>query len=155
NFLLPPVLKRISIVHYLESLCPVPLSKGPLALLSDAPSPWLAVPGLLLLVAALLAFAAWKVRRLGGGYEGEGRTGRWTKPYTSGRAKPDPTSRGSERCLTRSRSPWTSSAPSSEMAASGGSPAARRWTSTRRDGARRMRSAASKRRSPSGSRAVW
>jgi ABC-type transport system involved in multi-copper enzyme maturation permease subunit len=71
NFLLPPVLKRISIVHYLESLCPVPLSKGPLALLADAPSPWLAIPGLLLLTTALLAFAAWKVRRMEVRYEEE------------------------------------------------------------------------------------
>jgi len=71
NFLLPPVLKRISIVHYLESLCPVPLSKGPLALLADAPSPWLAIPGLLLLVAVLLAFAAWKVQRMEVRYEEE------------------------------------------------------------------------------------
>jgi len=71
NFLLPPVLKRISIIHYLESLCPVPLSQGPLALLADAPSPWLAIPGLLLLVAALLAFAAWKVRRMEVRYEEE------------------------------------------------------------------------------------
>lgn len=71
NFLLPPGLKRISIVHYLESLCPVPLSKGPLALLADAPSPWLAIPGLLLLTTALLAFAAWKVRRMEVRYEEE------------------------------------------------------------------------------------
>jgi len=71
NFLLPPVLKRISIVHYLESLCPVPLSKGPLALLSDAPSPWLAIPGLLLVTTALLGFAAWKVRRMEVRYEEE------------------------------------------------------------------------------------
>jgi ABC-type transport system involved in multi-copper enzyme maturation permease subunit len=71
NFLLPPVLKRISIVHYLESLCPVPLSKGPLALLADAPSPWLAIPGLLLLTTVLLAFAAWKVRRMEVRYEEE------------------------------------------------------------------------------------
>jgi hypothetical protein len=71
NFLLPPVLKRISIVHYLEALCPVPLSKGPLALLSDAPSPWLAIPGLLLVTTALLAFAAWKVRRMEVRYEEE------------------------------------------------------------------------------------
>ncbi len=71
NFLLPPVLKRLSIVHYLESLCPVPLSKGPLALLADAPNPWLAIPGLLLLTAALLAFAMWKVRRMEVRYEEE------------------------------------------------------------------------------------
>ncbi len=71
NFLLPPILKRISIVHYLEPLCPVPVPKGPLAVLSDAPNPYIAVPGLLLLTAALLAFAAWKVRRMEIRYEEE------------------------------------------------------------------------------------
>jgi hypothetical protein len=71
NFLLPPGLKRISIVHYLESLCPVSIPQGPLAVLADAPPPWLAIPGLLLLTGALLAFAAWKVRRMEVRYEEE------------------------------------------------------------------------------------
>ena len=69
NFLLPPVLKKISIIYYLQSLCPVPLSAGPLALLADAPSPWLAVPGLFLLTALLLALSAYKIRRMEISYE--------------------------------------------------------------------------------------
>ena len=47
HFLLPPLLKKISVIHYLQSLCPVPVSEGPLAMLSDAPSPWVAILGLL------------------------------------------------------------------------------------------------------------
>ena len=31
NFLLPPVLKKISVIHYLNSLVPVPVSEGPFA----------------------------------------------------------------------------------------------------------------------------
>jgi ABC-type transport system involved in multi-copper enzyme maturation permease subunit len=69
NFLLPPFLKKISIIYYLQGLSPVPLSEGPFAILADAPSPWLAVPGLLLLTALLLALSSWKVRRLEISYE--------------------------------------------------------------------------------------
>jgi ABC-type transport system involved in multi-copper enzyme maturation permease subunit len=69
NFLLPPLLKKISMIHYLESLCPVPISLGPFALPADAPSPWLAVPGIFLLTAALLAISGWKVRRMEISYE--------------------------------------------------------------------------------------
>ena len=38
NFLLPPALKRISVVHYLHALQPVPPPEGTLALLADPPS---------------------------------------------------------------------------------------------------------------------
>jgi ABC-type transport system involved in multi-copper enzyme maturation permease subunit len=71
HFLLPPLLKKVTVYHYLQSLCPVPVSEGPLALLADAPSPWLAIPGLLLLAAALVALAVWKVRRMEISYEEE------------------------------------------------------------------------------------
>jgi ABC-type transport system involved in multi-copper enzyme maturation permease subunit len=61
-FLLPPLLKKVSVYHYLQSLCPIPISEGPLALLADAPSPWVAIPGLLILALALIALSAWKIR---------------------------------------------------------------------------------------------
>jgi ABC-type transport system involved in multi-copper enzyme maturation permease subunit len=61
-FLLPPMLKKVSVFHYLQSLCPIPISEGPLALLADAPSPWVAIPGLLILALALIALSAWKIR---------------------------------------------------------------------------------------------
>lgn len=62
HFLLPPLLKKASVIHYLQSLCPVPVSEGPLALLADAPPPWIAVSGLLLLAAVLVAVSAWRIR---------------------------------------------------------------------------------------------
>jgi ABC-type transport system involved in multi-copper enzyme maturation permease subunit len=62
HFLLPPLLKKASVIHYLQSLCPVPVSEGPLAMLADAPSPWVAIPGLLVLAAVLVAVSAWKIR---------------------------------------------------------------------------------------------
>jgi hypothetical protein len=71
NFLLPPLLKRFSVIYWLQDLCPVPVSHGPLAVIADPPSPWLAIPGVLLLSAALLALSAWKVRRMEVKYEDE------------------------------------------------------------------------------------
>jgi ABC-type transport system involved in multi-copper enzyme maturation permease subunit len=64
HFLLPPLLKEMSVIHYLQSLCPVPVSEGPLATLSDAPAPWVSVIGLLALALVLIAVSAWKIRRM-------------------------------------------------------------------------------------------
>jgi ABC-type transport system involved in multi-copper enzyme maturation permease subunit len=69
NFLLPPFLKKISMIHYLESLCPVPVPLGPFAIPADATSPWLAIPGIFLLTAVLLAISGWKIRKLEISYE--------------------------------------------------------------------------------------
>src|SRR6185295_10322779 len=38
EFLLPPLLKQVSVVHYLKALTPVPIAEGPFALLAD-PTP--------------------------------------------------------------------------------------------------------------------
>jgi ABC-type transport system involved in multi-copper enzyme maturation permease subunit len=62
HFLLPPLLKEMSVIHYLQSLCPVPVSEGPLAMLSDAPAPWVSIVGLLALALVLVAVSAWKIR---------------------------------------------------------------------------------------------
>lgn len=63
NFLLPPVLKKISIIHYLHTLAPVPMNEGPLATLVEATSPWIAVPSLIIFTAIVLAMAAVKIRK--------------------------------------------------------------------------------------------
>jgi ABC-type transport system involved in multi-copper enzyme maturation permease subunit len=64
NFLLPPALKKISVIHYLQSLCPVPVPHGPFALPSEPTPALLAIAGLLVLAAALLLFAGRRARRL-------------------------------------------------------------------------------------------
>ena len=69
NFLMPPLLKKASVIHYLVSLCPVPISQGPLAVLAEPTSPWLAVPGLAAVTAVLLAVSAYRVRRMEISYE--------------------------------------------------------------------------------------
>jgi ABC-type transport system involved in multi-copper enzyme maturation permease subunit len=71
NFLLPPVLKKISVIHYLQSLCPVPLPSGPFALPSEPTPAPIAIGGLLLVIAALLFLAARSARKLQVLYAGE------------------------------------------------------------------------------------
>lgn len=63
NFLLPPLLKKFSVIYYLASLCPVRISEGPIALVADPASVWVAVPGLFILAAAVLWIAALRMRR--------------------------------------------------------------------------------------------
>jgi ABC-type transport system involved in multi-copper enzyme maturation permease subunit len=62
HFLLPPLLKQFSVIHYLQSLCPVKISEGPIAVLSDAPAPWVSVLGLLVLAVVLVAVSGWRIR---------------------------------------------------------------------------------------------
>jgi len=64
NSLLPSLLQKVSIIYYLNALSPIPVSVGPLALIGDPISPWVAVPGLLALCAALLGASALIVRRM-------------------------------------------------------------------------------------------
>ena len=71
NFLLPPNLKRISVVHYLQSLCPVPVSEGPLALPAEPVPAWIAIAVLLALSAALVALGARRAGRIEIAYAGD------------------------------------------------------------------------------------
>ena len=64
NFLLPPMLKKISVVHYLKGLYPVTMSEGPFAVVSDPPPVILSVIGLLAFTAVALVIANLVVRRM-------------------------------------------------------------------------------------------
>ena len=71
NFLLPPVLKKISVIHYLHSLAPVPVPEGPFAMVAEPTPAYLSVPGLLLMTAVVLALASFQIRRMEIKYGGE------------------------------------------------------------------------------------
>ena len=64
NFLLPPLLKKISVVHYLKSLMPIPLPEGPFAVVAEPTPAWLAIPGLILVTIIVLVISGYRIRRM-------------------------------------------------------------------------------------------
>ena len=64
NFLLPPLLKKISVIHYLKSLTPVPLSEGPFAVVAEPTPAWLAIPGLVLVTVVVLIISGYRIRKM-------------------------------------------------------------------------------------------
>jgi len=64
NFLLPPLLKKISVIHYLNSLVPVPISQGPFAVVAEPTPALIAVPSMLIVTSLVLVLAAYRIRHL-------------------------------------------------------------------------------------------
>lgn len=64
NFLLPALLKKLSVIHYLKSLLPVPVSDGTFALPVDPTPAWISVTGLLVFSAVLLLLSGWRIQRM-------------------------------------------------------------------------------------------
>ncbi|MEO5936819.1 MAG: ABC transporter permease [Terriglobales bacterium] len=75
NGVFPPLVQKASITFYLKNLAPVELpTEGILALFTVVAEPvpmWLAIPGLGLVVAAMLAFACWRIHSLEISYSAE------------------------------------------------------------------------------------
>ncbi|HKP69082.1 MAG TPA: ABC transporter permease [Pyrinomonadaceae bacterium] len=71
NFLLPPLLKKISVIHYLNSLVPVRMSEGPFAVLVEPTPAWISVPSLIVFTAVVLFLAVRNIRRMEISYAGE------------------------------------------------------------------------------------
>ncbi len=71
NFLLPPFLKKISVIHYLTSLVPVPMSEGPFAVLVEPTPAWISVPSLLIFTGLVLFLASLHIRRMEINYAGD------------------------------------------------------------------------------------
>lgn len=71
NFLLPPFLKKGSVIHYLTSLVPVSMSEGPFAVLVEPTPAWISVPSLVLFTGVVLFLASLYIRRMEISYAGE------------------------------------------------------------------------------------
>ncbi len=71
NFLLPPLLKKVSVIHYLQSLVPVPMSEGPFAVLVEPTPAWISVPSLLIFTGIVLFLASLHIRRMEISYAGD------------------------------------------------------------------------------------
>ena len=63
NSVLPSMLQKVSVIHYLYNLCPVPLPKSPFAVMTAPTSPFISIPGLLIFTAAILLLVSHKIRR--------------------------------------------------------------------------------------------
>jgi ABC-type transport system involved in multi-copper enzyme maturation permease subunit len=64
NFLLPPILKKISVIHYLNSLTPVPINEGPFAVVAEPTPAWIAIPSLIIVTIIVLIVAAYRIRHM-------------------------------------------------------------------------------------------
>ena len=64
NFLLPPLLKKISVIHYLHSLTPIPVSEGPFAVVAEPTPAWIAVPSLIVVTILVLIAASYRIRHM-------------------------------------------------------------------------------------------
>jgi ABC-type transport system involved in multi-copper enzyme maturation permease subunit len=64
NFLLPPLLKKISVIHYLNSLVPVQISEGPFAVVAEPTPAWIAIPSMLVVTLLVLILAAYRIRHM-------------------------------------------------------------------------------------------
>jgi ABC-type transport system involved in multi-copper enzyme maturation permease subunit len=64
NFLLPPLLKKISVIHYLNSLVPIPVNEGPFAVVVEPTPAWIAIPSLLVVTILVLIAAGYRIRHL-------------------------------------------------------------------------------------------
>ena len=64
NFLLPPLLKKVSVIHHLNSLTPVPLSEGPFAVVAEPTPAWIAIPSMLLVTLLVLVLASYRIRHM-------------------------------------------------------------------------------------------
>ena len=64
NFLMPPLLKKVSVIHYLNSLLPVPLSEGPFAVVAEPTPAWIAIPSMLIVTLLVLVLAAYRIRKM-------------------------------------------------------------------------------------------
>jgi ABC-type transport system involved in multi-copper enzyme maturation permease subunit len=71
NFLLPPLLKKISVIHYLSSLMPMPPPHSPFAVIAEPTPAWISIPGLIIVTAILLFIAGLRIRRMEIKYIGE------------------------------------------------------------------------------------
>lgn len=71
NFLLPPLLKKVGVIHYLHSLMPVPMSEGPFAVMAEPTPAWISVPSLIIFTIIVLILAGLHIRRMEISYIGD------------------------------------------------------------------------------------
>lgn len=71
NAFLPSFFKKISVIFYLKSLFPIPVTEGPFTILAEPTPAWISIPGLLIFTALVLAAAGWRARLMEIHYGGD------------------------------------------------------------------------------------
>lgn len=71
NPYLPAFLKKLSVIFYLKSLFPIPISHGPFSILAEPTPAWLSIPGLLLFTVVVLTAAGLRARTMEITYAGD------------------------------------------------------------------------------------
>lgn len=71
NPFLPSMLKKLSVIFYLKSLFPIPVTEGPFTILAEPTPAWISIPGLLIFTALVLAAAGWRARTMEIHYGGD------------------------------------------------------------------------------------
>ncbi len=71
HFILPQLAQKISVIHYLRSIYPIPMPQHALTFVTSSTSPWISVPGLMIFTALVLTFAGWRARHMEISYGGE------------------------------------------------------------------------------------
>lgn len=63
NTLLPALLKKFSVIFYLQSLFPVDISEGPIQIISEPVPLWIGIPGFIIFSTLMLVAAGIQIRR--------------------------------------------------------------------------------------------
>ena len=71
NFLLPPLLKKVSVIHYLQPLALVPVPERTFAVVAEPTPTWIAIPSLIVVTLLVLIAASQRIRRMEIHYGGE------------------------------------------------------------------------------------
>jgi hypothetical protein len=61
---MPPLLKKISVIHYLHSLTPIPVPEGPFAVVAEPTPAWIAIPSLIVVTILVLIAASYRIRHM-------------------------------------------------------------------------------------------
>ena len=71
NLFLPPLLKKISVIHYLQSLGPVPVEVPIISQVTEPTSAPVAIFGLIVFTILVLLYSAWRIRHMEIDYGGD------------------------------------------------------------------------------------
>jgi hypothetical protein len=64
NTFLPGLLKKFSVLFYLQSLFPIDISEGPIEIIAEPVPLWIGIPGFIVFSTLMLLAAGFQIRRM-------------------------------------------------------------------------------------------